>query len=314
MAPSSSRHRARPRSTFPGWRWASSEAGPSAARRARHPAPTERGQHEHLCSPPSVLTLYRARRARSRTRRLRLAQGGSAPAPQGGTDAQPGNPPRAGAPRTGTAPAADRSGGAQAHAGRLSAAGARQQSARLSRSRTIRRKGGACSSRRRFGGLTARVHPERRPAARAAAGRAGETPDDDLGHRGQMNFRAEVLDRLPHAVPVRAVTALRALRHRQEAPTISRNSAAMVLPRGRPGASAFRSSTSSSRSPSFGSGSPTKPRETNQGKLLQMGFGARLYTMANSRFKVFFSPWLGIDATSGPLEAIGSGSPGHAGL
>src|SRR6185503_10028528 len=53
--------------------------------------------------------------------------------------------------------------------------------------------------------------------------------------------------------------------------------------------------------------------ETNQGKLMQVGFGARLYTMANSRFKVFFSPWFGIDATSGPLEPIGSGTPGTPG-
>jgi hypothetical protein len=52
---------------------------------------------------------------------------------------------------------------------------------------------------------------------------------------------------------------------------------------------------------------------TNQGRLMQVGFGARLYTMANSRFKIAFTPWLGIDTTAGPLEPIGSGTPGTPG-
>jgi hypothetical protein len=53
--------------------------------------------------------------------------------------------------------------------------------------------------------------------------------------------------------------------------------------------------------------------ETNQGRLLQAGFGARLYTMASSRFKVFFTPWVGVDATAGPFEPIGTPRPGSPG-
>ena len=45
-----------------------------------------------------------------------------------------------------------------------------------------------------------------------------------------------------------------------------------------------------------------------------MGVGARLYTMSDSRFKIFFSPWLGLDSTSGPLEADRFGLARHAGL
>ncbi len=53
--------------------------------------------------------------------------------------------------------------------------------------------------------------------------------------------------------------------------------------------------------------------QTNQGKLLQAAIGMRLYTMSDSRFKIFFSPWLGLDLTSGPVEPIGSGTPGSPG-
>ncbi len=53
--------------------------------------------------------------------------------------------------------------------------------------------------------------------------------------------------------------------------------------------------------------------QTNQGKLLQAAIGMRLYTMSDSRFKIFFSPWLGLDLTSGPVEPIGSGPPGSPG-
>jgi len=53
--------------------------------------------------------------------------------------------------------------------------------------------------------------------------------------------------------------------------------------------------------------------ETNRGKMVQIGGGARIYAMSNSPFKFFFAPWLGIDLTSGPLEPIGSGAPGTPG-
>ncbi len=41
---------------------------------------------------------------------------------------------------------------------------------------------------------------------------------------------------------------------------------------------------------------------TNMGKLMLIGAGARLYTMSDSAFKIFFSPWIGLDFTSGPAN------------
>jgi hypothetical protein len=53
--------------------------------------------------------------------------------------------------------------------------------------------------------------------------------------------------------------------------------------------------------------------QTNQGKLLQVGIGARLYTMSDSRFKIFFAPFVGLDLTSGPVEPIARGPQGSPG-
>lgn len=40
--------------------------------------------------------------------------------------------------------------------------------------------------------------------------------------------------------------------------------------------------------------------KTNSGAPLVLGAGARLYTMSEDRFKIFFSPWAAVDLTSGP--------------
>src|SRR4030095_2231935 len=48
---------------------------------------------------------------------------------------------------------------------------------------------------------------------------------------------------------------------------------------------------------------------TNQGKFVQVGVGMRLYTMSDSRFKIFFAPFLGLDLTKGPVEAASSTAP-----
>jgi hypothetical protein len=53
--------------------------------------------------------------------------------------------------------------------------------------------------------------------------------------------------------------------------------------------------------------------QTNHGKLLQVGAGARIYTMSDSRFKIFFSPWLGLDLTEGPKFPIAAGPHGDPG-
>ena len=55
--------------------------------------------------------------------------------------------------------------------------------------------------------------------------------------------------------------------------------------------------------PSSGSGSPTKRTETNQGKLLQMGVGARLYTMAEFALQSLLLALIGVDATSWSVRA-----------
>jgi hypothetical protein len=140
----------------------------------------------------------------------------------------------------------------------------------------------------------------------------GETPDADLGHRGQLNFRAEFL------------TGYRMLYRYGPSPRC-----APFDPK--------KSADDQQKFCGYGSapavgmaigfslvdffepfvfvrlGLANEAVETNQGKLMQVGFGARLYTMPTSRFKVFFSPWLGIDTTAGPLEAIGTGAPGSPG-
>jgi hypothetical protein len=41
---------------------------------------------------------------------------------------------------------------------------------------------------------------------------------------------------------------------------------------------------------------------TNSGKTFLIGAGARLYTISDSKLKVFFSPWLGLDFTKGPVD------------
>jgi hypothetical protein len=48
---------------------------------------------------------------------------------------------------------------------------------------------------------------------------------------------------------------------------------------------------------------------SNQGKFLQVGVGARLYTMSDSRFKIFFAPFVGLDLTSGPVQPADPNAP-----
>jgi len=139
-----------------------------------------------------------------------------------------------------------------------------------------------------------------------------ETRDADLGHHGQLNFRAEFL------------TGYRMLYRYQPSPRcapfdIKKNSSDQQKFCGYGAAPALGLAVGFALVDFFEPfafvrlGLANEARETNQGRLLQAGFGARLYTMANSRFKVFFAPWIGVDATAGPLETIGSGPPGSPG-
>jgi len=141
---------------------------------------------------------------------------------------------------------------------------------------------------------------------------AGERPDDDLGHRGQLNFRAEFL------------TGYRMLFRYDPSPRcapydLKKNPTDQQKFCGYGSAPAVGLAVGFSLVDFFEPfafvrlGLANEAAQTNQGKLLQAGVGARLYTMASSRFKVFFSPWIGIDATAGPLEPIGRGQPGSPG-
>ena len=143
-------------------------------------------------------------------------------------------------------------------------------------------------------------------------GETGEKPDDDLGHHGQLNFRAEFL------------TGYRMLYRYEPSPRCAPYDAKKG-PNDQQKFCGYGSAPAVGMAVGFSLvdffepfafvrlGLANEAVETNQGKLMQVGVGARLYTMANSRFKVFFSPWLGIDATKGPLEPIGTGSPGSPG-
>ena len=119
--------------------------------------------------------------------------------------------------------------------------------------------------------------------------------------RGPVQLPHRVPDRLPDAVSLRQVAACAPYNYAKSASDQQKFCGFGAAP-----ASASRwgsrSSTSSSRSPSFASGFPTRPHRPTPGKLVHAGAGARLYTMSDSRFKIFFSPWLGarLHRRSGP--------------
>jgi hypothetical protein len=146
-------------------------------------------------------------------------------------------------------------------------------------------------------------------------GALGETEEkraDDFGHHGQLNFRAEFL------------TGYRMLYRYQPSPRCAPYDAKKG-PNDQQKFCGYGSAPVVGMAVGFSLvdffepfafirlGLANEAVETNQGKLMQAGIGARLYTMAESHFKVFFSPWVGIDATAGPLEPIGSGTPGTPG-
>jgi hypothetical protein len=141
---------------------------------------------------------------------------------------------------------------------------------------------------------------------------SGETPDDDLGHRGQLNFRAEFL------------TGYRMLYRYSPSPRCAPYDAKKG-PDDQQKFCGYGSAPAVGMAVGFSVvdffepfafvrlGLANEAVETNQGRLFQVGIGARLYTMPTSRFKIFFAPWFGIDSTRGPLEPIGAGQPGSPG-
>lgn len=149
-------------------------------------------------------------------------------------------------------------------------------------------------------------------ATATAATESGPAPDDNLGHHGQLNLRAEVLtgyemlfryDKSPRCAPYDY-----AKRPADQQKFCGFGSPpALGLAIGFSLIDAFEPFAFAR----FGLGNTAD--RTNQGKMLQLGVGARLYTMSDSRFKIFFSPSIGVDLTSGPVETIGQGPNGSPG-
>jgi hypothetical protein len=140
----------------------------------------------------------------------------------------------------------------------------------------------------------------------------GAPPEDDVGHHGQLHLRTEILtgyhmlyryDSSPRCAPY---DAAKSPKDQQKfcgygaAPVVGLFAGFALVDNFEPFAFVRL-------------GLANEAEQTNQGKLLQVGIGARIYTLARDHFKVFFSPWIGVDATTGPYEAIGSGTPGTPG-
>ena len=141
----------------------------------------------------------------------------------------------------------------------------------------------------------------------------GEAPDDDLGHRGQFHLRAEFL------------TGYRMLFRYDKSPRCApfdynKQPADQQKFCGFGAAPAVGLAVGFSAIDFFEPfvfarlGLGNEADRTNQGKLVQVGVGARLYTMSDSRFKIFFAPMIGLDLTGGPVEPIGSGTRGSPGV
>jgi hypothetical protein len=127
-----------------------------------------------------------------------------------------------------------------------------------------------------------------------------EAPDADLGHRGQFDIRLEF------------VTGYRMLFRYDKSPQCGPY---------KPNASASdqQKFCGFGMQPNLGLAVGFSPvdffepfafvrfglsdeTQTNSGKAVLAGAGLRLYTMSDSRFKIFFSPWLGLDFTGGPKD------------
>ncbi|HKQ69139.1 MAG TPA: hypothetical protein VJT73_07360, partial [Polyangiaceae bacterium] len=146
----------------------------------------------------------------------------------------------------------------------------------------------------------ATTKPKSSPSAPAIAP-STDRPDDDLGHRRQFSFRAEF------------VTGYQMLFRYDKSPRCA------VFDRAK-SASDQQKFCGFGASPAIGLALGFSPLDffepfafirmgladdgvrTSQGKMLQVGAGARLYTMSDSAFKIYFSPWLGVDTTSGPVD------------
>jgi hypothetical protein len=151
------------------------------------------------------------------------------------------------------------------------------------------------------------------PDAKIAAPEAkAESADDNFGHHGQFNVRAEFLtgyrmlfryDKSPRCAPynyAKAAADQQKFCGYGAAPGIGVALGFSMVDFFEPFVFARF-------------GLADEADHSNQGKFVQVGVGARLYTMSDSPFKLFFAPFVGLDLTGGPVFPIARGAQGNPG-
>jgi hypothetical protein len=160
----------------------------------------------------------------------------------------------------------------------------------------------------------AKKDPPKSPDAKLAAPEAkAESSEDNFGHHGQFNVRADF------------VTGYRMLFRYDKSPRCAPYDYAKP-PADQQKFCGFGAAPGIGVAVGFAMvdffepflfarfGLADEADRTNQGKFVQLGVGARLYTMSDSRFKIFFAPFLGLDLTNGPVFPIGPGARGNPGV
>lgn len=159
----------------------------------------------------------------------------------------------------------------------------------------------------------AKKDPPKSPDAKLATPEPkSESADDNLGHHGQFNVRAEFLtgyrmlfryDKSPRCAPYNYA----------KAPADQQKFCGFGMAPGIGVALGFSMVDFFEPFLFARFGLTDEADRTNQGKYLQVGAGARLYTMSDSRFKIFFAPFVGFDLTNGPAVPIARGPQGNPG-
>jgi hypothetical protein len=130
----------------------------------------------------------------------------------------------------------------------------------------------------------------------------GADIDDDLGHRRQLNVRAEFLtgyrmlfryDKSPPCAPWKP----------GKLETDQQKFCGFNMPVHFGLAAGFAILDFFEPFAFVRFGLSNEAAHTNSNKSFAAGVGARIYTMSDSRFKIFFEPWIGLDTTSGPVDA-----------
>jgi hypothetical protein len=144
--------------------------------------------------------------------------------------------------------------------------------------------------------------PNRDPKPAKAPTPERQAPDSDLGHRRQLHVEAEfvtgyrMLFRYDKSPPCAPWAQGKGLTDQQKfcgfnmPPNIGIAAGFAILDFFEP----------------FGFvrfGLSNEAEHTQSNKSFIAGIGARIYTMSDSRFKIFFAPWIGLDTTTGPVDS-----------